>query len=97
MRGKIRVFLIVCVVLLTAMVCQPADNPWLPDGVHPQPPKVTDHIITDDGTWADATEAMNEAITTWNENNNNGCGYHFVQSAGGSEPPVIAEGALITT
>ena len=47
MRGKIRVFLIVCVVLLTAMACQPANKPWLPDGVHPQPPKVAESEIVE--------------------------------------------------
>lgn len=47
-------------------------------------------------TWADATSEMNDAITNWNRDNNNGCGYHFVQNAG-SEPPVIAEGVPATT
>ena len=48
-------------------------------------------------TWADATSAMNDAITVWNGDNNNGCGYHFEQNAEESEPPVIAEGAPATT
>ena len=45
-------------------------------------------------TWADATNAMNNAITVWNGDNNNGCGYHFVLKDGeSSEPPVLEKGA----
>ena len=48
-------------------------------------------------TWADATEAMNDAITGWNIENNNKCDYHFVQNDGESEPPVLEKGAPATT
>lgn len=63
--------------------------------------KSNDNATEVDGdsvTWEAATSAMNIAITDWNGENNNGCGYHFEQkNAGESEPPVIAEGVPATT
>ena len=62
--------------------------------------KSNDNATEVDGdsvTWEAATSAMNIAITDWNGENNNGCGYHFEQkNAGESEPPVIAEGVPAT-
>ena len=44
-------------------------------------------------TWAAATEAMNAAVKTWNESNNNACAYHYKQTDGMDNPPVLVDGA----
>ncbi len=62
--------------------------------------KSNDNATEVDGdsvTWEAATSAMNSAITVWNGDNNNGCGYHFMQNDGESEPLVLEKGAPATT
>ena len=44
-------------------------------------------------TWSTATTAMNAAIKTWNESNNNACPYHYEQTNGTDNPPVLVDGA----
>ena len=49
--------------------------------------------VEGDVTWTDATTAMNAAIKTWNESNNNACPYHYEQQGGTDNPPVLVGGA----
>ena len=44
-------------------------------------------------TWTAATAAMNAAVKTWNESNNNACPYHYEQRDGTNSPPVLVDGA----
>ena len=44
-------------------------------------------------TWAVATTAMNAAVKTWNESNDNACPYHYEQRNGTDNPPVLVGGA----
>ena len=44
-------------------------------------------------TWSTATTAMNAAIKTWNESNNNACPYHYEQQGDPDNPPVLVDGA----
>ena len=44
-------------------------------------------------TWTDATAAMNAAVKTWNESNDNACTYHYEQTNGTDNPPVLVGGA----
>lgn len=44
-------------------------------------------------TWTDATAAMNAAVKTWNESNDNACPYHYEQQGGTDNPPVLVDGA----
>ena len=44
-------------------------------------------------TWTDATSAMNAAVKTWNESNDNACTYHYDLRNGKDNPPVLVYGA----
>lgn len=44
-------------------------------------------------TWTDATAAMNAAVKTWNESNDNACTYHYELTNGTNNPPVLVDGA----
>ena len=43
--------------------------------------------------WATATANMNAAIKEWNNEYDNLCTYHYVQTAGADQPPTLVEGA----
>ena len=43
--------------------------------------------------WATATANMNAAIKEWNNEYDNLCPYHYVQTAGADQPPTLVEGA----
>lgn len=47
---------------------------------------------TDQKTWIDATSDMNNAIVTWNNSFANECVYHFEQTNGSNNPPVVIKG-----
>ena len=44
-------------------------------------------------TWTAATAAMNAAVKTWNESNDNACTYHYELRNGEDNPPVLVDGA----
>ena len=44
-------------------------------------------------TWTAATAAMNAAVKTWNESNDNACTYHYELTNGTNNPPVLVDGA----
>ena len=44
-------------------------------------------------TWTAATAAMNAAVKTWNESNDNACTYHYDLTNGRDNPPVLVDGA----
>ena len=44
-------------------------------------------------TWTDATAAMNAAVKTWNESNDNACTYHYELTNDEDNPPVLVDGA----
>ena len=44
-------------------------------------------------TWTAATAAMNAAVKTWNESNDNACTYHYELTNGEDNPPVLVDGA----
>ena len=46
-----------------------------------------------DVSWATATENMNTAIKEWNATNGNLCPYHYEQTNGADQPPMLVEGA----